>query len=290
MAVNTSSTNMPTTEQRAIAFFPKKEDAYRAITELRNAGFTTDEIGLITRGQDKTAISSSRTTAGSGESLREKLKHFFSGDNSEDFEYRDSVQGMNWDENRAQYYYHGIGEGGAVVSVAGSRIDQARRILRENGGDLRESGFDTTSAKGSTAEPPQDYRIQLRGEVLRTYRDRVQRGEVRLRKEVVTENQTVEVPVTREELVIERVPGSQTQGQTTGEIGSDKEIRVPLSEERARVEKQPVVNEEVRVGKRAVQNTQRVSDNVRHEELRVDKDGDVDVNGQIPRKDKKPAA
>jgi len=54
----------------------------------------------------------------------------------------------------------------------------------------------------------------------------------------------------------------------------------------ARVEKQPGVNEEVRVGKRAVQNTQRVSDNVRHEELRVDKGGDVDVNSEMPRKDK----
>ena len=34
-----------------------------------------------------------------------------------------------------------------------------------------------------------------------------------------------------------------------------------------------MVNEEVRVAKRAVQRTENVSDNVRHEELRVDKDG-----------------
>src|SRR5947208_15842521 len=81
--------------------------------------------------------------------------------------------------------------------------------------------------------------------MLRTYKERVQRGEVRLRKEVVTESQSIQVPVTREELVIERTPGS---GQVTGEIGRDEEIRVPLSEERVRVEKQPVVNEEVRVG------------------------------------------
>jgi uncharacterized protein (TIGR02271 family) len=73
------------------------------------------------------------------------------------------------------------------------------------------------------------------------------RGEVRLRKDVVTESQTVEVPVTREELVIERVPASG-QENVTGEIGTDQEIRVPLSEERVRVEKQPVVKEEVRVG------------------------------------------
>jgi uncharacterized protein (TIGR02271 family) len=109
---------------------------------------------------------------------------------------------------------------------------------------------------------------------LRTHKERVQRGEVRLRKDVVTETQNVQVPVTREELVIERTPGS---GQVTGEIGRDQEIRVPLSEERVRVEKQPVVNEEVRVGKRQVQSNQQVSDKVRHEELRVEKEGNVDA-------------
>jgi uncharacterized protein (TIGR02271 family) len=44
-----------------------------------------------------------------------------------------------------------------------------------------------------------------------------------------------------------------------------------------RVEKQPVVNEEVRVGKRQVQSNKEVSDNVRHEELRVEKEGNVDA-------------
>jgi stress response protein YsnF len=50
--------------------------------------------------------------------------------------------------------------------------------------------------------------IQLYGEVLRVQKDRVSRGEVRLRKEVTTTTQTVEVPVIREELVLERAPVS----------------------------------------------------------------------------------
>lgn len=112
----------------------------------------------------------------------------------------------------------------------------------------------------------------------------MKRGEVKLRKDVITEKKTVEVPVTREELVIERTPAS---GEPAGEIGTDKEIRVPLSEERARVEKQPVVNEEVRVGKRQVQRTEHVSNSVRHEELRVDKEGEVETGGE---RKKDPAA
>ena len=47
-----------------------------------------------------------------------------------------------------------------------------------------------------------------------------------------------------------------------------------VSEEQVRVEKRPTVREEVSVGKRQVQNTKSISDDVKHEELRVEKDGD----------------
>jgi uncharacterized protein (TIGR02271 family) len=112
-------------------------------------------------------------------------------------------------------------------------------------------------------------RIQLISEVLRVRKERVARGEVRLRKQVRTETQNIQVPVTREEIVIERTPveGERTP---TGQIGSDKDIRVPLTEEKVRVDKVPVVTEEVKVGKRSVSNTQNVSDQVRREELDVE--------------------
>jgi uncharacterized protein (TIGR02271 family) len=58
---------------------------------------------------------------------------------------------------------------------------------------------------------------------------------------------------------------------------------VPVTEERVEVEKQPVVYEEVGIGKRVTQETQPVTETVRREELRVDESGDVDV-----RKDPKP--
>jgi uncharacterized protein (TIGR02271 family) len=106
-------------------------------------------------------------------------------------------------------------------------------------------------------------------------KERVPRGEVRLRKEVVTENQNIEVPVTREELVIERVPVENREAGGAQVGAGEREIRVPLTEERVNVEKKPVVTEEVRVAKRQVQDTKRVTDTVQHEELRSDQDGDV---------------
>jgi uncharacterized protein (TIGR02271 family) len=124
-----------------------------------------------------------------------------------------------------------------------------------------------TSAGMRDAHP--ERRIQLISEVLRVHKERVARGEVRLRKEVRTETQNVQVPVTREEIVIERNP-VEGEHRAAGAIGSDQGIRVPLTEERVQVEKVPMVREEVNVGKRTVSNTQNVSDQVRREELEVE--------------------
>ena len=101
-------------------------------------------------------------------------------------------------------------------------------------------------------------RVQLFGEVLRVHKERISRGEVRVRKDVVTENQSIEVPVTREELVLERVGVPGNTPAPSAKIGNPQEIRVPLSEDKVRLEKQPVVREEVLVGKREVEDVARV--------------------------------
>lgn len=289
MATRNLASNIDNTTNRVVAFFSRREDAYRALSDLKQAGFSSDQIGLAVGHEGEgSGEATSMRESGDATSTREydssfwqKVKDFFSGeDHDEHTDFGDVASPMGWTDDRYEYYQRGISSGGAVLTVSGDRIAEARTILQRDGGDLRESGFESNST-GRSMRTASDVsgtegerRIQLRGEMLRTYKERVQRGEVRLRKEVVTENQSVQVPVTREELVIERTPGS---GQVTGEIGRDEEIRVPLSEERVRVEKQPVVNEEVRVGKRQVQSNKEVSDKVRHEELRVEQEGNVDA-------------
>jgi len=148
---------------------------------------------------------------------------------------------------------------------------------------------ETDVYRNRTTANPQDMnaeerRIQLISEVLRVRKERVARGEVRLRKQVRTETQNIQVPVTREEIVIERTP---VEGERTpaGQIGSDQDIRVPLTEEKVSVNKVPVVTEEVKVGKRTVSNTQNVSDQVRREELDVE-GADQDVRKKSDSKKK----
>jgi uncharacterized protein (TIGR02271 family) len=194
-----------------------------------------------------------------------------------------SFTGLNIPEQRSRYFQHRIANSqkGAVVTVnAGDRAAEAESILRRYNADLGEDAENYNYSEpetDSSRQPGLDQaenrnqnqnNIQLLGEVLRVHKDRVSRGEVRIRKEVITETQTVQVPVTREELVVERRPVDQAT-PATGSIG-ESEVRIPLSEERASVDKSTVVREEVAVGKKPVQEVRDVSGEVRREELVVE--------------------
>ena len=120
--------------------------------------------------------------------------------------------------------------------------------------------------------------LQLREEELRARKERVEAGAVEIAKEVVSEEKTLEVPVTREEVVIERRPVEAQVSETP--IGEGETIEIPVRAEEVEVEKQTVVYEEVNVGKRQVEETRRISDTVRREVAEVETEGDVDVDGR----------
>lgn len=120
--------------------------------------------------------------------------------------------------------------------------------------------------------------MQLHEEKLNVHKQPVETGEVRVRKEVVTEHKTIDVPVQREEVVIER-HAVCSQPASSADIRSGDEIRIPVKEEQVRVDKQAVVTEEVKVGKRQVQDTEHVSGTVRKEKVHVEHEGDVNVKG-----------
>ena len=102
----------------------------------------------------------------------------------------------------------------------------------------------------------------------------VQTGRARLRKFVVTENQTVTVPVTREEVRVVREPVSagDTVDATIGEAAAD----VVLTEERVVVSKETVPVEKVRLGTETVTEQQEVTEAVRKEQVEFDDETAVD--------------
>ena len=70
-----------------------------------------------------------------------------------------------------------------------------------------------------------------------------------------------------EEVSVERVPLSGEASEA--EIG-DEEVSVPVTEEEVVVEKRPVVKEELRIRKDVVEDTQIVEEDVRREEIDVE--------------------
>jgi len=133
---------------------------------------------------------------------------------------------------------------------------------------------DTAAAQTQRTET--DSTLQLREEELQAHKQSVETGKVRIGKEIVSEQQTLEVPVTREEVTIERRPVARRAAD--GAIGESNEtIQVPVHEEQVSVDKRAVVTEEINVGKRAVQETKQVSGTVRREEARIENDGDVEL-------------
>ena len=102
-------------------------------------------------------------------------------------------------------------------------------------------------------------------------KDRVESGQVRLRKYVVNETETVEVPVEREEVRVVREPITDAdRANFDGKIG-EQEASVTLHEERVNVNKESVPVEKVSLEKDTVQDTERVSEELRKE--RFDTDG-----------------
>ena len=132
-------------------------------------------------------------------------------------------------------------------------------------------GATDTTARADTGET-----MQLREEQLQARTTPVETGQVNIGKEVVEEQRTMDVPVSREEAVIERHPVDRRPSDQP--IGAEnRTIEMPLREERVEMEKQPVVYEEVGVNKERVTNTQQVSDTVRREEARIEREGDINL-------------
>jgi len=97
-------------------------------------------------------------------------------------------------------------------------------------------------------------------------------GRARLRKYVTTETETVDVPVRREEVRLEREPITEGDAGAAqdGPVISEEEHEVVLHEERPVVTTEAVPVERVRMEKESVTDTETVSGDVRKEHIDLD--------------------
>lgn len=110
-------------------------------------------------------------------------------------------------------------------------------------------------------------RVTLSEEELAVGKRTVSAGEVEIGKRVETEHVQKTVPVTREEVTIERRPitGAAAAGAGTSPRIQEDEIRIPLSHEEVVVEKRVIPKEEVVVKKHTVTGEERIDEAVRRE-------------------------
>ncbi len=136
-------------------------------------------------------------------------------------------------------------------------------------------GFDASAARVGTDE---EIRVPVMEEELTaTVRER-EAGAVRIEKDVVTEEQTLDVPVTEERVRVERRVVDRPVSAADAAAFEETVIDVPLRSETVDVQKQARVAEEVVVSKEATQRTERVADTVRREEVFVDEDAVADAS------------
>ncbi|MFT2142087.1 DUF2382 domain-containing protein [Staphylococcus sp. GDY8P145P] len=110
--------------------------------------------------------------------------------------------------------------------------------------------------------------VQLHEERLNVDKENVETGEASVDKHVVEEEQEFDVPIEREEVTIERRPVNEKVDEDFN-ANDDDSVHIPLHEERVKVEKENVVSEEIVIKKNKVQDTEHVSEKVRHEEADI---------------------
>jgi uncharacterized protein (TIGR02271 family) len=150
--------------------------------------------------------------------------------------------------------------------------------------DLETATYDTAMATGTTdiredfgagtarVAADEEIRIPVMEEELTATVREQEAGAVRIEKDVVAEERTLDVPVTEERVRVERRVVDRPVTAADADAFEETVIDVPLRRETVDVQKQARVAEEVVVGKEAVQHTERVRDTVRKEEVFVDED------------------
>lgn len=131
-------------------------------------------------------------------------------------------------------------------------------------------------SRRTASDRTDEKKVTLSEEKLVVGTQREKAGEVRVGKHVETEHVTREVPVTHEEVTVERRPVSaQSAAGAKPEIRGD-EVRVPISEEEVVVDKRTVPKEELVVRKHEVTDTETVEADLRHEESDVERNRTAD--------------
>lgn len=264
-----------------IGSYSTREEALSVIEQLRDEGYDRDDIIIYTT---KDAAQNFGFSGLSGidvetnvdevegtheeRSLWERIKDTFTSNTYEEDSYTEKADD-SVNDDPLYSYKEDIAAGKIVITVKDYKAPNEAVV--EN--DRTQSMPDPTDTLNTDNE-----NIQLKEEQLDVNTHDVTTGEVDIHKHVVNDTKTVEVPVKREEIVIERKPvNAEASDNISDDSLGDETITIPLKEEQIYVNKHTVVREEVGIHKKEHEDMKQVTEEVSREELDIDTKGDVRV-------------
>ena len=179
--------------------------------------------------------------------------------------YNVNYSGGDYDRDYTETRTEGVAGG-----VATGRGGLGEGEYRQGGTRDRDDRRDTVGH--DTSGPTTDRAMTRSEEQLRVGTETAEVGRARLRKYVTTERETVSVPVSREEVRLEREPITEANRGNAydGPAISEEEHEVVLHAERPVVDVEAVPVERVRLDKETVTGTERVAGEVRKEQIEMD--------------------
>lgn len=264
-----------------IGSYSTREEALSVIEQLRDEGYDRDDIIIYTT---KDAAQNFGFSGLSGidvetnvdevegtheeRSLWERIKDTFTSNTYEEDSYTEKADD-SVNDDPLYSYKEDIAAGKIVITVKDYKAPNEAVV--EN--DRTQNMPDPTDTLNTNNE-----NIQLKEEQLDVNTHDVTTGEVDIHKYVVNDTKTVEVPVKREEIVIERKPvNAEASENISDDSLEDETITIPLKEEQIDVNKHTVVREEVGIHKKEHEDMKQVTEEVSREELDIDTKGDVRV-------------
>jgi uncharacterized protein (TIGR02271 family) len=184
-------------------------------------------------------------------------------------------------EEQELYRYYGMGVGTDTSQTVTTTETTTTGVA---GTDRTDTDYEGRGAVGHDTSGPTTDNAMTRSEERLNVGTRSQEvGRARLRKYVVTENVTETVPVSREEVRVEREPITEgnIDNAMSGPAISEEEHEVVLHAETPVVEKEAVPVERVRLDKETVTDHETVTEGVRKEEIEVDGGVETDRDRRI---------
>lgn len=274
--------------QNKIETFQNENDVIVRVNELKSKGIQENKVTVITDKKPESSILADRLSVNYKEakgSFGDKVSALFSGDDPEE----KALEDLNLNQKETDRYVDELKSGKILLFVhpsaqqklqgdASATNSDTLRAQEKNttpGNNITQTGntafADLNSGKTGQPNASQTEQMELHEEVVDVDTNTVKSGEVNIDKRTVTDQEEFEVPVTKQEVSIERRPVNKVseRGKTAGAYTEKDEIHVPVFEEKVDVDKKDVIKEEIVVNKKDVKENVHVRENVRREEAEI---------------------